>query len=471
VPSSASRHLVVVGGGISGLAAAHAAHERDPSLRITILEAGPRIGGKLRSEEVAGASVDVGAESLLARRPEAVDLVRSVGLGDDIEHPVTTSAQVWSRGALRALPTGSVMGVPTDVRVLAATGVLSPRGLARVPADRVLPGPPLHEDVAVGSYVAARMGHEVVDRLVEPLLGGVYAGRARELSLAATVPALYAQSREHSSLLVAARAVRAVTPPSSAPVFAGVRGGVARLADATAVASGADVRTSTTVRSLTRTPHGFELLVGSTADSSVVTADLVVLAVPAVAATRLLADISPSAASELSAIEYASSALVTLALRRVDVPVSVIGSSSGFLVPPVEGLTTKAATFSTAKWAWVAREHPDLVFVRGSVGRHGEVRDLHRSDAELIRFVRADLLRTAGVTAAPVDSRVTRWGGGLPQYAVGHLDRIRRARSAVADVPGLALAGAYLDGVGIAACIGSSRAAVADLLPEGRMDP
>ncbi|MDP9394216.1 MAG: FAD-dependent oxidoreductase, partial [Actinomycetota bacterium] len=187
----------------------------------------------------------------------------------------------------------------------------------------------------------------------------------------------------------------------------------------------------------------------------------VVLAVPARPAARLLSDVAPGAARLLASLDYASLALATLAFRAGDLH---LPGGSGFLVPAVERRVAKAATFTTAKWGWYAESHPDVVLVRLSVGRLGEERDLQRDDGEILTAVRADLRDIAGVTAAPVDSRVVRWGGALPQYAVGHLDLVRRVRTEVAGVPGLAVCGAAYDGVGIPACISSARRASADVL-------
>lgn len=466
MPPPRPRHVAVVGGGISGVAAAWSLRAAlGDSVRLTLLEAGPALGGKLRVSDLAGLPVDEGAESVLWRRPEAVDLARAVGLGDDLVHPAATGASVWGRGRLRPLPARTVMGVPADLRPVVAGRLLSPAGVARAGLDAVLPGRPPEGDVAVGRLVRRRMGAQVVDRLVEPLLGGVYAGRADELSLQATVPQLAEQVARTRSLLMAAR--RAVPPPAHGtpppPVFAGLRGGVGRLPGAVARASGAEVRTRVTVREVARLPDGtWRLVAGPVPRPEVLEADAVVLAVPAAPAARLLADVVPAAARELAAVEHASVAVVSLALRPSDLPGPLRGT--GFLVPPTEGRLVKAATFASAKWAWLADLDPGLVVVRASVGRHGEERDLQRADPDLADAVRRELADLIGLHGRPVAARVTRWGGGLPQYAVGHLDRVARIRSAVAEVPGLELCGAAYEGVGVPACIATARAAAARLV-------
>ncbi|MEU6855116.1 protoporphyrinogen oxidase, partial [Actinacidiphila alni] len=228
-PVNAPEHVIVIGGGISGLAAAH--RLAGAGVRVTLLEASSRLGGKLYADEIAGVPVDLGAESLLARRPEATGLAREVGLGDDLEPPAVLGAAIWTRGRLRPMPKGHVMGVPGDLGPLASSGVLSAAGLARLPLDHVLPRTDIGDDVAVGAFVAARLGHEVVDRLVEPLLGGVYAGNAYEISLRAAVPQLFTAMREGRSLIEAARDIqrRAAAGAGGGPVFNGIRGGVGRL--------------------------------------------------------------------------------------------------------------------------------------------------------------------------------------------------------------------------------------------------
>lgn len=463
--------VVVIGGGIAGLAAAH--RLVTAGARVTLLEGGDRLGGKLLAGEIAGAPVDLGAESLLARRPEAVALAERVGLADRLQAPATTTASVWSRGALVPMPKGHVMGVPGDGR--AVEGLLSAEAVRRIGRDRELPPTEIGEDIAIGAYVAERMGHEVVDRLVEPLLGGVYAGDAYRISMRAAVPALFAAAREHATLTEAVRAVQragAATPSDAAgagtgfsglggSAFAGIRGGVGTLPGAVADAvraAGGTILTRTPVTGLRRTgPAGWQV----TTPDRVLTADAVVLATPAGPAAALLAGHAPAASAELAAVEYASMALITLAFRRADVT-GLPGS--GFLVPPVDGHTIKASTFASQKWQWIADGAPDLFVLRTSVGRHHEEEQVGREDADLVDVSLKDLAAATGLAARPVASTVTRWIGGLPQYPVGHLARVDRIRAAVAGLPGLALAGAVYEGVGIPACVASGERAADEII-------
>ncbi|WP_078946540.1 protoporphyrinogen oxidase [Streptomyces sp. NRRL B-3648] len=451
-------HVVVIGAGIAGLAAAHRLLGR--GARVTVLEAGDRVGGKLLPGEIAGVRVDLGAESMLARRPEAVTLAREAGLGEALQPPATATASIWTRGALRPMPKGHVMGVPGTAAAL--SGVLSGEGLARIERDADLPRTEIGDDVAVGEYVAARLGREVVDRLVEPLLGGVYAGDAYRISMRSAVPQLFQAARAHTSLTEGVREIqaRAAAQQQTGPVFMGIAGGVGRLPLAVAAsvrARGGEILTGTPARELRREAAGGWRI---TAGERVLHADAVIVAVPAPAAAALLRTESPGAAAELAAVEYASMALVTLAYRRAD---ARLPEGSGFLVPPVDGRTIKASTFASRKWGWIAEEDPDVVVLRTSVGRHGETEVLGRDDAGLVEVSRHDLREATGLDAVPLETRVTRWTDGLPQYPVGHHARVARIREQVAKLPGLAVCGAQYDGVGIPACVASAHAAVDQL--------
>ncbi|MEV5966426.1 protoporphyrinogen oxidase [Kribbella sp. NPDC051952] len=444
--------VVVVGGGISGLAAAHALASGPNPPQITVLEGSPRLGGKLVGAELEGVPVDLGAESVLARRPEAVDLIRAVGLADDIVHPESLSAGLWIGDQIRAIPP-TVMGVPMDPAT--TIDVLGPEAAEAVAHEADLPVPALTEDVAIGRFVAERMGSAVTDKLIDPLLGGVYAGKAEEISLAAAVPDLYAKLRTAPSLLAATAELReAGKKRAGQPVFAGVVGGINRIITALEqdlIDRGVEIRRNLAVRRITRTATGYSLEAGPVPAPTRLEADAVIVAVPASPAARMLAELVPAASTELAAIEYASMAIVTLAVRKQDWPVEATGS--GFLVPSVEGRTIKASTYSHNKWAWSGDAGGELAVLRASVGRIGEEYVLQRSDDELVALAVADLQRAMGLQGPVVGSLVTRWGGGLPQYAVGHLDRIDRVDAAVGAEPGLAVCGAAYRGVGIAACV------------------
>ncbi|MFJ2239444.1 protoporphyrinogen oxidase [Streptomyces sp. NPDC087859] len=453
--SGTPEHVVVIGAGIAGLAAAHRLLQR--GARVTVLEASGRVGGKLLPGEIAGARVDLGAESMLARRPEAIALAREVGLEGRLRPPATATASIWTRGALRPMPRGHVMGVPGTAAAL--SGVLSDEGLARIERDADLPPTEIGDDVAVGAYVAERLGREVVDRLIEPMLGGVYAGDAYRISMRSAIPQLFQAAKSHTSLTEAVREIQAKVADNqqTGPVFMGIEGGVGSLPLAVAEsvrARGGEILTGTPVTGLRREAAGGWRVV---AGDRVLHADSVVVAVPAPAAADLLRAEAPEAAAELATVEYASMALITLAYRRAD---TALPAGSGFLVPPVDGRTIKASTFASQKWDWIADENPDVVVLRTSVGRYGETAVLEREDAELVDVSRHDLKAATDLDATPLETRVTRWTDGLPQYPVGHHARVARIRAHVATLPGLAVCGAQYDGVGIPACVASAYAAV-----------
>jgi oxygen-dependent protoporphyrinogen oxidase len=455
--------IVIVGGGISGLTAAWELSATLPDAAITVVDASDRPGGKLRREPVAGVPLDVGAESMLARRPEATSLITELGAEELLVHPETTAAGIWSRGELHPMPSGTLMGIPSPPS--SALGILTAAEVERAGRETDWGTRELHEDgdVTVGDFVAGRLGDAVVDRLVEPLLGGVYAGQARSLSLRACLPTVHEAASAGVSLTTVARAAAeasAASLGSGGPVFAGLDGGVGRLAELlTEVlrSRGVVFRSSTIARELQRGGTGWSVIVGPRPQPERLAADAVVLATPAAPTGRLLAPHAAAAARALAAIDYASMAIVTLA-------VGIEGADrlpgSGFLVPPVEGRTIKASTFTSAKWGWAATAGEGLAFVRASVGRAGETSDLHRPDDELVAIAVAEVSEAIGHQLPRIlDAHVQRWGGALPQYTVGHVGRVADIRAGVATLPGLEVAGAAYDGVGIPACIATGRAA------------
>jgi oxygen-dependent protoporphyrinogen oxidase len=456
-------HVAVIGGGVAGLTAGYGLRrELGGSATITVFEASDRVGGKVTASAVGEVVVDEGAESLLTRRPEAIDLVREVGLADLLEAPAVGGASVFLGARLRRLPSHQLMGIPTDLRELAAADLLSVPALMRLPLDFVLPRTEIVGDISLGEFVGRRLGPEVVERLVEPLLGGVYAGHAHELSLDATLPQLGTAVRMQPSLLHAARDLQRSGTATAAHPFASLRGGMWQLPTAIADAGALTVRTGAPVTALRRSPGGWQLTVDQAGRREQVYADAVVIAVPARPAAALLSAVAPAAAAELGQIEYASVALVSYELPR-----SLgerLPAGSGYLVPPGEARVVKAATFSSAKWAWLAKTAGNRAVLRCSIGRFGETHDLERDDADLAWVAWQELEAAVGPLGEPLASRVTRWTDALPQYRVGHLGRVARIRAAVAKHPAIAVCGAAYDGIGIPACIASAHTAVRDVM-------
>ncbi|WP_370892129.1 protoporphyrinogen oxidase [Janibacter sp. GXQ6167] len=457
--------VVVVGGGMAGLTAAHHLVEAEPDLSVTLIEAGDRVGGKLRREEVGGLHLDVGAESMLNRSAIGHQLVEAVGLADDVVHPEPVAAQIWSRGGLHAVPRRTFMGVPAEAGL--AAGLLTEDEVDRAQAPRALA--PVSDDISVAEAIGSTFGPAVVERLVEPLLGGVYAGRADQLSARSTMAPLWPALHEGRPLPEAIAAmIPAPAPdaPPRAPMLFGLRGGVASLPErlgANLVRRGVAIHTSTIVRAVERTATGWRVVTGPTIAPVAVEADAVVLALPATPTSRLLTEHAPGAAAALAAVDHASMAVITLVLvRRAGDPAGLTGS--GFLVPAGDGRRIKASTFSTRKWAWVGEDAKRLA-LRASVGRAGEVGALQRADEDLVADALADITEAIGGPLPHlIDSHVQRWGAGLPQYTVGHHQRVAAVRSEVADLPGLTVAGATYDGVGVAAVVASGQQAAVHTL-------
>jgi oxygen-dependent protoporphyrinogen oxidase len=450
----------VVGAGIAGLAAAHELLLQGAT--PIVFDAGSRAGGKIQSQAFAGVTIDTAADSFLARRPEAVQLCRELGLDTRLEPPTATSAFVYARGALRRLPEKLVLGVPTDARALARAGILSLAGVARAAIEPYVPGRPLDADEALGAVIRRRFGREVSARLVDPLLGGINAGDIDELSIDTVAPQIAAAARRDRSLTRALRSAPAGLPEghrpagqatAGDPVFLTLPGGLAQLVDAltrSITDGGGELHLGESVHGVTPTR-----VASSSGDHDV---DGVVLATPAHATAALVEPIEPGVAGTLRSIPYASVAMTLLAYDD-----DRFGDASGFLVPKTEGLLITAASWASAKWAHLAR--PGKVLLRVSAGRHGDERALGLDDDALVARVRTDLATTMGLRAEPTDVQVVRWDRAFPQYPPGHQDRMAAASAALASAaPRVALAGAAVNGVGIPACIGSGRAAARHVL-------
>jgi protoporphyrinogen/coproporphyrinogen III oxidase len=473
-PPADSPTVVVVGGGITGLATAWFLRHR---ARVTVLEADDRLGGKIRTSSLAGVAVEEGPDTFLARVPHARSLAVDLGLGDDLVEPATGKAFVWSRGGLRPLPAGQVLGVPVALGPLLRSGVLPPGAVARAGLDLVLPRGRgrLSADPSVAEVIGARMGQAVVDRLVEPLVGGINAGRADDLSLAATAPQLAEAAGSSRSLILGLRrarrraAARTAAEPVTDPgvptpgsdtgsLFLGVAGGLGRLVDRLAAAlteAAVEVRTSVAVTAVEPDSAGGYRVVAA---DGPVDASAVVVTVPAFAAAPLLRTAAPDVAADLERIRYASVAVATLGYRPDDLPHPLDGA--GFLVPRVERRLMTACTWTTSKWP--ASRGSGLVLVRASAGRAGDDRPADLDDAELVAHLHRELSDIIGVRQPPVVNLVSRWPNGFPQYQPGHLRRVDRIEAGLrAAMPGVTVAGAAYRGLGIAACVRQAEEAAA----------
>ncbi|MCU1369745.1 MAG: protoporphyrinogen oxidase [Ilumatobacteraceae bacterium] len=474
---------MVVGGGITGLTAAYRLSQG--GVHVTVIEP-DRLGGKLQTSVVAGRPVDETADAFLLRVPWALALCHDLEVDGELISPAERTAHLFLDGVRKPLPGGHVMGVPTDLDALAASGIVSAAGVERARADLTLPPGPADpqvagDDVAVGPYLRSRLGDEVVDHLIDPLLGGINAGDTAGMSLAAVVPQLDAAARSGDPSLIrsclaqrqrvtAAAAAAGAGDVGSAvgqaapepPIFATPIGGMARLIDAlVALMPGVDIREGRRVDAIERrSAPGTERVLVALDDGSTLDVDAVIVTCPAHAAGPLLAEAAPDASSILSTIDHSSIAMVTMAFERSSL--GDTSGASGCLVPRDQGMLVTAVSYATSKWAQLRDPVRDDVILRTSVGRSGDVRFADLDDHQLTEQVLADLDRIVGVTGAPTDLRIGRWLRSFPQYAPGHLDRMDQVDASLAGAP-IAVAGMFLRGVGVPACIRSAEEAVAGL--------
>jgi oxygen-dependent protoporphyrinogen oxidase len=447
------QRVVVVGGGVSGLAAAyHLCRAGRPNLEVVLVERDDRLGGKVRTQRIGGHLVDTGPDALMVRAPAMRSLLEDLGLADATVAPGAGGSFVWSRGRLRTLPPSTMFGIPQRLLPLLLSGLLSPLGIARAGLDLVLPrrAVPADEDLSVGALLRPRFGSQVFDRLIDPLLGGIHAGRADLLSARSTVPEIDALARRSRSIYLALRRQPRRSAPAVGPALVSLDGGLTRLVDAlTAAIDGCDVRLGIEVEALRRDGDRYVLQLS---DGSELAADAVVLTTPAFVTAPLLADLAPDAAEAAAEVPYVDSASVTLLYPREALTRELDGT--GFLVPADEDLLLVGCSWLATKWPHLA--DPSTVLLRAMVGRYGDRRFVDMDDEELVARVHADLVRTMGMSAAPVEAQVQRWPRAMPQYTVGHQGRLDRISRALSELPGVHVMGAACTGVGVASCVGQA---------------
>ncbi|MHB8380184.1 MAG: protoporphyrinogen oxidase [Acidimicrobiales bacterium] len=470
--------VVVVGGGISGLAAAWELSggeggPDDATPRVEVIEASDQVGGSLATTGFAGRTIDLGADGFLARRPEAVALVEELGLNDELEAIDASGAWLWSRGALHELPGGLVLGVPTDLPEILHFKGLSWRSRLAARRDALLPKRMLiGDDASIGEIVHTKLGRELSYQFIEPMVGGIQAGRIDVLSAKSVFPALLDAAKEGGSLM------KALRPPSSEgagtvgeagtmdPVFYSLKEGIGSLPNELSTRlgeRGVVLRRGVSVNALRRTPAGDYPWEVDTLTTTT-PANAILLATPAPVVGALLGSLDPMI-DDLRQIESAGAAMVIFALTNDEIALPPHGT--GVLVPlgtnwTGEGsMLVTAVTFLDRKWPHLRRVHD--VVLRAHVGRSDDTRWLEMTDEELTQRVRRELEVLLPHFGDPSDSLVQRWPLGLPQYVVGHEARVQRARAACAKFS-VALAGNAYDGVGVPASIGSGRRAAREVL-------
>jgi oxygen-dependent protoporphyrinogen oxidase len=466
--------IVVAGAGISGLVAARALAARHD---VVLTESDGAVGGKLRTAEFRGCPLDTGPDVFFNRNPAAERLCRELGLGDELIAPSTSRAVIWTRRALRPFPTGFALGIPIDLVALLRSGVVSPTAIARAATDLVPRGPVAPADLgaakgssatdlSVGAVIGRRLGREVIETLVDPLLGGIHAGDVWQLSFAATAPELAAAIAGRWSVLLALRAhLRTGVKPQARtmPIFLGLAGGLETLAhrlESDCRARGVRIQTRTAVDSVRRGAGGgrWRVAMGGTE----LACDGVVLATPSYVSAGIVAAEAPELAAQLAAIPYSGVVTVSFAWPATALSEAsrrLVGS--GVLLPRHHGLLTTALSLTSSKWPRSSR--PDEIVVRASAGRHGDERALALDDTTLVRRLRSEITTVLGIDYAPRDVLVQRWPQSFPQYVVGHLARVACIESLAVDLGPIALTGAWAHGIGIPSCIAQAESAAAAL--------
>lgn len=458
-----ARQVVIIGGGISGLAAAYALSQQ-PDIHPVIYEASDRVGGVLHTEVNDGWVIEHGPESFIAMKPRGIGLARELGLEPRFQttNPANRGSLIMKGGKLYPMPEGLTGLIPSQFGPMAKTSLVSPVGKLRMGLDFVIPARKDDGDESLGAFVRRRLGSDIYDHLIEPLMAGIYSGDGDELSLQATFPQLAAAEREHGGLIkgvLAQKKAQKSRPIAHQSVmgFLSFRNGIQEIVDACAaafLANGGEMRLQTAVTDLNRTAgERFAL----TTPGGVVDADAVILAAPVHVQRELLAGIAPASAQAMTGIPQVSSAVVMLGYEGDIAP-----KNYGYLSPRAENRTVKAVTWMSSKWE--GRAPAGHTLVRGFLGRAGDQAVLNATDDELVNMVRAEISETAGITAAPVLVRVVRLNAASPQYLVGHLDRVATIEAEIATIPGLEIAGNMLHGVGIPDAIAAGERASANLL-------
>jgi protoporphyrinogen/coproporphyrinogen III oxidase len=470
--------IAIVGGGISGLSSAFyirkLCKEQGVRVEITLIEQSDRLGGKVATLHRDGCVIERGPDSFLARKLPIIDLTLELGIEDELTamNPKAKSFIIHRR-KLHSMPQGLVLGIPTEVMPFVRTSLISPLGKARAAMDLILPKHAQGEDEALGAFLQRRLGKEVLEHIVEPLLAGIYAGDTQALSLKATFPQFGNLEQKYGSLILGMirnkqlqkkATSKAVSVQTSLPavaknaMFLTYKQGLTSLITALSESlNDCEIVYGQSVTELSKSDQGTKLRLSNGREQVY---DAVVLTVPNYAAASMLKGIA-GVDTHLIDIPYASVANVVMAFRRKDIESKLNGS--GFVVPRDEGLTITACTWTSVKWLHTAPD--ELALVRCYVGRYGDDRGMTLSDDELISAVRADLRSTMDITSEPVFVEPTRWSQAMPQYPVGHLDRLRTFRGQLSDaLPGVFVAGAGYLGVGLPDCIAQGKQAAQHVL-------
>jgi len=451
------KRIAIIGGGISGLAAAFALEKHrlaGASLEYVLFESSPRLGGVVVTERVDGCLVEAGPDSFLTEKPWASDLCREVGLGDQLigSNDADRKTYILVKGRLALIPDGLMFMVPTRIMPTVLSPLFSIRTKLRMAREWFHPPRKTDTDETVAEFVERHYGSEMVDRLADPLLSGVYGGEAAQLSVRAVLPRFAEMEATHGSLgraiLAARKKLAHVSKAPPRPLFTSLKDGMQQLVNAVVSRLPASAFfASRPVQRIQRLENGWVISAGHASDHF----DAAIVATPALVAAELLRTVSENLASELAGIQYTSSVTVNLgydASVRAALP-----PGFGFLIPRSEGKRMLAATFVHHKFPHRAPD--DRALLRCFIGGARNEQVLQAPDEEVLRIVREELRQIIGPTANPLFTRVYRWKGAMAQYGVGHLDRLQRIESLLRQLPGLTLAGNGYRGIGVPDCVRS----------------
>lgn len=455
--------VAVIGGGITGLAAARVLREslvRGGAGEVTLIESSPRLGGKILTERIGGFLIEGGPDSFITVKPQAVEFARELGLGGRLVGTLDPRhVFILHRGGLHPLPEGLASLIPQRLGPFIRSGLFTPWEKARFGLDLLIPPSRNGADESLGHFVRRRLGQAAVERLAGPLLAGIHAGDIEELSLRATFPTLAEAEHRHGSLTraVLARRRSPRAPSGGGSMFMTLRGGLQELVDRAADLPGVAVRTKTEVRAIDRRGEGYLLRIDG---AEPVEADRVVVTAPADAAAAVLRGINPPASRLAQTVPYVSTAAVAFGFRRADVRHPLAGH--GYVVGLGERMAHTAVTWVSSKWPDRAPE--GHVLLRCFTGRAGDQEALALDDGALAEALLGELTPLLGITGAPVLTRVYRWNAAMPQYTLGHLERVVSLRRALEATPGIVVAGGGYGGVGLPDCIRQGREAAAEAL-------
>lgn len=468
-----SSSITIIGGGIAGLSAAYYAQKSIPGSRITLLEASGCWGGKITTDRVpfddGDFIIEGGPDTFLATKPWGVALCSELGISDRLNgtNPHQKNTYVLHKNRLQPLPDGLAMMIPTDIPSILKSQLVSWPGKIRMGLDFMLPSQNGHQDESLGHFVSRRLGREAYENLIEPLMSGIYAGDGDQLSLRSTFPYLHDLEAKHGSLARGAlkmrqrMAAQGKSTQGSRSAFLTPTTGLAEIVEKLVeilTENGVELRLNTPVKTLGRSNHQTWNVI--LANGERLEADGVIMAAPAFAAAKIISELDSELAAVLGSISYASTATVTLAYRQSDLSRQLDGY--GYVIPRREGRRALACTWTSTKFPHRAPQ--GYALVRVFVGRAGQEADIPWNEDGLLDVAREELKLTLGITTNPLVSRVSIWENAMPQYNLGHPEKLAKIDAALENIPGLALAGNGYRGIGIPDCIHSGELAVEKIL-------